>query len=184
MNTNCKGFTVIEVVIASVIIMILTGVILGALTNIFRATVLSDNTMLTSTQNARAISAMREDLIQTSRNFARPYAPQIVVDELRFRKLSGFDTGTRTPTYENRYTCYWLDTSKDVLYRRFRDLAGDMLANPAPEAIGNFVTEFTPAIDTDLQRVTITLTTSKGEAAREEDATVTRTVVIKPFNTD
>ena len=184
MNANCKGFTAVEVVLAAVIIMILTGVILGSLTNVFRATALSDNDMLTNTQIARAISAMKEDLIQTSRNFSRPYAPQIVANELRFRKVSGFDTGTKTSTYENRYTCYWLDTSKNVLFRQFRDLGGSLLANPAPESVGNFVTVFTPVIDTDMQTVTITLTTSKGDPTREEDASVTRTVVIKPFNTD
>jgi type II secretory pathway pseudopilin PulG len=184
MNANCRGFTAVEVVVAAVIIMILTGVILGSLSSVFRATALSDNTMLTSTQNARAISAMREDLIQTSRNFSRPYAPQVVSGELRFRKISGFNQGTKTPSYENRYTCFYLDTSKDVLYRRYRNLAGDLLSDPKPEAVGNFVTEFTPAIDTDLQTVTITLTTSKGKAAHEEDAAVTRTVAIKPFNTD
>ncbi len=184
MNTNCRGFTVIEIVVATSIVVIMTGVILGSLTNMFRATTLSDNTMLTNTQNARAIGAMREDLMQTSRNFARPYAPQIVGSELRFRMLSGFNITTKTPTYDNFYTCHYLDTTRHVLYRRYRDLSGNLLSTPAPEPIGNFVTEFTPSIDTDTQNVTITLTTSKGEAAWSEDATTSRTIVITPFNTD
>lgn len=184
MNGKCRGFTVVEAVIAVTIIMVMTGVILGSLTSIFRATALSDNAMLTSTQNARAIAAIREDLLQTSRNFSRPYAPQVVGGELRFRKVSGFNTTTKSPIYESFYTCYYLDAAKHVLYRRFRDLAGDLLAAPAPEAVGNFVTVFTSSIDTDMQTVSITLTTSKGESALKEDAATTRTAVIKPFNTD
>jgi type II secretory pathway pseudopilin PulG len=184
MKSKCAGFTVIEVVVSVTIIMLMTGVILGSLTSIFRATTLSDNTMLTSTQNARAIAAVREDLIQTSCNFSRPYAPQVVGGELRFRRLSGFNTTTKSPTYDSFYTCYYLDTAKHVLYRRCRDLAGPLLSNPAPQAVGNFVTAFTPLVDTDMQTVSITITTSKGESAFKEDAEATRTVVVKPFNTD
>jgi Tfp pilus assembly protein PilE len=184
MNRHCDGFTVVEVVIAVVILMLMTGIVLGSITNIYRATELSDNTMLTSSQNSRAIAVMKEDLLQSSRNFSRPYAPQVVGDELRFRRLSGFSMTTEHSTYENFYTCYYLDTSRDILYRRYRNLAGDLLSDPKPRAIGNFVTAFTPVIDTDLQTVTITLTTSKGDAARAEDAATTRTVVVKPFNTD
>jgi len=181
-----NGFTILEVSIATAILLVITGTILGAITYAYRATAMADNTMIASSANARAVAAMREDLIQTSRNFAGNYAPFIDTDstELRFRRIDSFSASTGRASYESFYTCYFLDTSKSILYRRYRDLSGTLLTTPLSLALAPHVTVFTPAIDTDAKTVTITLTTSRGESARGEDASTTRTVIIKPFNID
>jgi type II secretory pathway pseudopilin PulG len=193
MKNNCNGFTLIETAISFTILLLLTGVIMGSITNIYKATAQADNTMLVSAQNSRAVGAMREDLLQTSRNlppsgnygpFLDPDPWQSGTSELRFRRINGFNTSTGRATYENQYTCYWLDTTKDTLYRRYRDLSGTLLTTPPAKAIGTHVTVFTPEIDADAQTVTITLTTSRGSTEREEEATTTRTVIITPFNID
>lgn len=181
-----NGFTILEVAISTAILLIIAGTILGAITYAYRATAMADNTMIASSRNAQAVAAMREDLIQTSRNFAGNYAPFIDTDstELRFRRIDSFSASTGRASYENFYTCYFLDTTKNILYRRHRDLSGNLLTTPPTEPLAAHVTVFTPVIDTDAKNVTVTLTTSKGESARGEDASTTRTVIIKPFNID
>jgi len=180
------GFTIIEAVISLTILLLIAGVIMGSITNIYRSTNLSDNTMLVSSQNARAMSEIREDLLQTSRNFQGIYAPFLDAgtSELRFRRISGFNATSGAATFENQYACYWLDTSTDILYRRFRNLGGTLLSNPAPEPIGAYVTAFNPSVDTDACTVTISVTTSRGKTELNEDASTTRSITITPFNVD
>ncbi len=186
MKTGERGFTVVEVAVSVAIMAIITGIILGTITYFYRAAALADNTMMVSARSSQALAHMREDLLQTSRNFAGNYAPFIDTDstELRFRKIESFSAQTGRATYENFYTCYYLDTSKDVLYKRYRDLSGTLLSNPAPHALASTITAFTPVLDTEARTVTITLTTTTGDSERSEDASITRTVVITPFNID
>ena len=183
MNRDSRGFTIIEAMVSVAILLILVGIIFGSIANIYRATSFSDNIMIVNTQNSRALGIIREDMLQTSNNFSGQYAPFIHggTSELRFRKINGFDTATGRSTYANKYICYHHDSTLKFLYRRVRDLSENLLEQ---KAVGECVTVFTPVIDTDAGNVTITLITSKGTIERNDDATTTRTVILKPFNID
>ncbi len=191
MKSECGGFTIIEAMISMTVLVLLTAFVLGSISNTYMATTMADNAMLVTTQESRALGIIREDLLQTSRNFppSGNYGPfldpdpwQPGISELRFRKINGFSAGHAT--YENQYTCYYLDTTNNILWRRYRDLSGTLLTDPPAEVIGLYVTTFTPVIDANAKTVTITLTNSKGRADRNEDASITRTVVITPYNID
>ena len=186
MRSTSAGFTLVEAVVALTVLMLLVGIVMGSISNMYRATTFSDNTLLVNTENSRAMAAMREDLLQTSRNFSGNYAPftDAGTSEVRFRKINGFSISSGRATYENRYTCYYLDSASNTLYRRYRDLSGSLLTSPPREVLGQHVTSFTPSIDTNTKTVTITLTTLRGETARNEQATITRSVVVTPFNID
>ncbi len=185
MSNDCAGFSIIESVVSLAILFILVGIVLGSIANTYRATAVSDNTMIVNTESSRVLTTIREDLLQTSSNFAGQYAPFIHggTSELRFRRLNGFSASTGRATYENEYICYNLDTTLHHLYRRRRDLGGTEIAG-SRWAVGKSVTTFTPVIDSDAGNITITLTTTEGDAVRDDLATVTRVVVITPFNID
>jgi type II secretory pathway pseudopilin PulG len=180
------GFTLVEALIVMVVLILMMGVIFGSIANMYRATTLSDNVMLVNAENANAIAAVREDLLQTSRNFVGLYSPRIdgATGELRMRKINGFSASTGMSTYENYWTCYYLDTGQNILWKRYRDLSENLLASPPPLAVGNYVTEFTPSIDVDAEMVTVTIGTTKGNPDRQEDTAMSRTIVVKPFNID
>ena len=179
-----SGFTIIEAVISIAILLLIAGVILSSISGYFRAASLSDNTMLVNSQNSRIMSEVTDDLMQTSRNFTGRYAPLIDEEnsELRFRRVRGFSLPKERATYEEKYACYWLDSADNVLYRRYRDLAGNLLDTPEPEVIGAFVTAFSTSIDYCTCSVIITVTTSRGKSELNEDATTTRTIIVTPFN--
>jgi type II secretory pathway pseudopilin PulG len=186
MNGRNAGFTMVEAVISVTILLLIAGVIMGSISSYNRATALADNNMLVNAENSRALATVREDLMQTSRNFSGSYAPRIHAgtSELRLRRVNGFNKSAGRATYESRWACYYLDTSEGLLYRRYRDLSGNLLTDPPAKAVAQFVTAFTPVIDADAQTVTITLTTSKGRSERSEDIAVTRTIIIRPYSID
>lgn len=185
MSRNCAGFSIVECVVSLLILFILVGIVLGSIAKTYRATAVSDNTMIVNTESSKVLAIIREDLLQTSSNFAGQYAPFIDggTSELRFRRLNGFSASTGRATYENEYICYNLDTTHHHLYRRRRTLGGSEITG-SKQAIGKSVTTFTPVMDTDAGNVTITLTTTEGNTVRDDLATVTRVVVITPFNID
>ena len=187
--SKTKGFTLIETMISLAVLMIVMGSAIEVVARIMMASRVADTHMLISTENQRAMREMKNDLTCSSKNTVGPYAPVIVGDELRFRVVTDFDADEGCSVFSGYQLCFWLDTSSNLLFRRFRDATGTILdeapaefPGAAAQVIGQYVTGVSYSINADAGMVTITLTTSMGEVTDNDDYTQQFSVI--PYNSD
>jgi hypothetical protein len=188
-DTSETGFTLLETMVALAVFIIILA---GAMSSINHLMVLAgtaDRTMLVATENQRGSREMKNDLY-CSTKYSQDGAPRAVDGELRFQTVTGFDYVEFVPKYSGYYVCYWLDTEKNLLVRRFRDLANEVLLEDAPaeypgsksQVICQYCTGVSFSVNEDAGMVTITLINSIGQNGTIKYAEYNKQFSVIPFN--
>jgi prepilin-type N-terminal cleavage/methylation domain-containing protein len=130
---NEKGFTLIEVVLATAILLVVMGAVLQLFISHIRAAQATENYLVVSEHNQRALQTMAEEIRGTDYEFVNvsfsgsqgaktlpsltPGGSSISVnlyDSITFKRITGFDTATASQTWSDNITFQLNTTNKQV----------------------------------------------------------------------
>jgi hypothetical protein len=198
MNSN-KGITLIEVVIVMAIIMVFLGSVCGVVANFLFSSTTGENFLTASQKHERAMTVIREELIQTSADMVVPkfyildengdpitfvLGSEIPGVKIRFKKFSAFQlvllgsTRVGKTVYSSNIEFY-RDPATDLVLRR--QWEGDELTGNwgEPQTIGSFCKSLT-FTELPVRRVKITMTNEVGDPQRSYVAVYTNSVEVTP----
>ena len=175
-NACEAGFTLLETIVALAVFMIVLAIAITTINRLMLFAGVADKNMLVATEYQHAMLQMKNDLYCSSKSSKDKGAPKPADGELRFKICIGFDPEAERPTiYPDYKVCYWLDTSRNLLIRRFRD-DNDVLLEDAPvhfpgppeQVLCQYCTAASFTIpDPNIAMVVVKLTLSIGEEGTE-----------------
>ena len=174
-SADCRGMTLIELMISLSIITVMVGLISGALANYLNLTTAARNAVNLVGHHERVVRQIRQDLLQSSTN--RSSQKQWWVEDggktLRLRKLAGFALDSKgAPS---------LAWSSDVTYSLDSDDFVTRTQDGTATRIAGSFTQLTFE-EIDNGRVRITLSNQMGSAARNTLSTLATTIEVTPLN--
>ncbi len=186
-NNDQDGFTLLETMISVTLILLLLGLIVQVLISWTRTSVFSSNLLDASSMCQKALTAIREDLLQSS---TKVTSSEISWDgtTLRFKVAVGSNP-EGTTLYSTNPVSYTIETIPDSDIKRIKKQNID-----GTEAIvGNYISDWTdetgdvkPGFEADISNpsnIAVTVTCVKGQSD-DREAVVTRTIRVLPLNED
>lgn len=188
---NEKGVTLIEVVLATAILLVVMGAIIQLFISHIRAGQATENYMVVSEHNQRALQKMAEEIRGTDYELVNvsfsgsqgsktlpsltPGGSSVSVvlyDSITFKRITGFDTGTASQTWSENIT-FQLNAAEKQVERV--EGAG------APTVLASYATAL--SFYNAPGRIGIILTTSQGDfGERATGAQVENRIEIYPEN--
>lgn len=171
---NQRGLTIIEMMISLTIIVVLVGLVSGAMGNYLRATTAARNTVDIVGRHELVLRRIREELRQSSANrFTEKYWIEDGGTTMRLNKLIGF-----TVDAQGRVTMTW---STDIVYTLNADgiVTRSQDGNTVDIAGGITALEFTEIAN---GRVQIRLANEAGADATNTRARLDTTIEVTPQN--
>jgi type II secretory pathway pseudopilin PulG len=186
-DDNQDGFTLLEAMISVALIVLLFGLITQALISWTRTSIFSSNLLDASSECQKALTAIREDLLQSS---TKPAKSEISWDgtTLEFKVATGSNPDGTT-IYSANPVSYTLEAVPDTDIKRIKKQDTD----GTEVSVGNYVSDWTdgsgdvkPAFEADItdpSNIVVTVTCVKGRGDNRK-AVVTRTIRVLPLNED